>query len=134
MRYRSRVSGPLLDRIDLHVEVPSLPQGELDGGGRGESSAVVRARVAAAHAAQLARQGVSNAQLAGGDLERFAKPDEGGRRLLRDAGARLALSARGHHRVLRVARTLADLDGDASLRLPHVAEALQYRRAQGANR
>ena len=134
MRYRSRVSGPLLDRIDLHVEVPSLPQADLEVATPGESSGVVRARVAKAHATQLERQGVANAQLAGGDLERHARPDEGGRKLLRDAGTRLALSARGHHRVLRVARTIADLEGDASLRSLHVAEALQYRRAAGPTR
>ena len=126
--YRSRISGPLLDRIDLHVEVPALREGDLDEAPAGEPSRAVRERVAAARERQLRRQGCANAALVGGALERECEPDAPGRQLLRTASTRLALSARAFHRVLRVARTIADLEAAPGIRASHVAEALQYRR------
>jgi len=129
LRYRGRLSGPLLDRIDLHVEVPALREGDLDEAPPGEPSSGVRSRVAAARERQLQRQGCSNALLAGGDLERECAPDAAGRTLLRHAAARLALSARAFHRVLRVARTIADLAGRPRLGAGEVAEAIAYQHA-----
>jgi magnesium chelatase family protein len=126
-RYRSRISGPLLDRIDLHVEVPALKPGELTGASRSEGSSAVRERVARARTRQLERQGMANARLAGGDIEARARPDVDAARMLRDATSSLALSARAHHRVLKVARTVADLEECARVGEQHVAEALRYR-------
>lgn len=130
-RYRSRVSGPLLDRIDLHVEVPALSLAELRSP-PGEGTATVAARVATARERQLARFGRDsrapvNAALEPAALERHAEPDGAGRRLLDAAFERLGLSARAVHRVLKVARTIADLAGSERVRAPHVAEAIQYR-------
>jgi magnesium chelatase family protein len=127
-RYRGRLSGPLLDRIDLHIEVPALPDSELIQEGSGEDSAAVRARVARARDIQILRQAKPNAHLAGKEIERHCQADTAALALLKQAIARLNLSARGYHRVLRVARTLADLAGEASLHAGHVAEAIQYRR------
>jgi magnesium chelatase family protein len=127
--YQGRVSGPLLDRIDLHVEVAALPYAEITGP-PGEGSAAVSARVAAARRRQLTRgAGASscNADLGGAQLRTVAAPDGGGRRLLETAMERLGLTGRGHDRVLRVARTLADLEGAEYLSAAHVAEALQFR-------
>jgi magnesium chelatase family protein len=126
-RYRSRISGPLLDRIDLHVDVPALAAGDLASAAPGERSSHVRTRVTRARARALARQGAANARLSGGEVEARARPDAESSQLLRDAGARMALSARAHHRVLKVARTIADLDGSARVRPDHLAEALRYR-------
>ncbi len=134
--YQSRISGPLFDRIDLHVDVPAVSPADLSLPPPAEGSAEIAARVAAARAAQTARfaalpeerRPATNAELDGEALERLAAPDAAGRALLTEAADRMRLSARGYHRVLRVARTLADLDGaDAVVRL-HVAEALSYRR------
>lgn len=127
-RYRGRLSGPLLDRIDLQVEVPAPLQHELASPGPGESSATVAVRTAAARRRQIARQGCANAQLAGQALEAHGRPDEAGAALLRQAATRLGLSARGHHRLLRVARTIADLAGEEAVAAAHVAEAIQLRR------
>jgi len=134
-RYRSRVSGPLLDRIDLGIEVPAVAAEALAVGqsvGRdeaaGESSAEVRALVAAARNRQLARQGKPNARLAPREVEAHCVPDAAGAALLAQAMARLSLSARAYHRILKVARTIADLDGAAAIRAPHVDEAVGYRR------
>lgn len=130
-RYRSRVSGPLLDRIDLRVEVPSLPMEALAGREAGESTAHVRRRVAAARARQR-RRGQVNGEMGVAALRRWAEPEPHGLRLLREAVERLALSPRGYHRILRVARTIADLEEEDRVRGPHVAEAICYRGGGGA--
>lgn len=127
-RYRSRLSGPFLDRIDVLVEVPVLEHDELFGGAVAESSAAVRERVEQARARQLARQQVLNARLGVRALERHCQPDEGGAKLLAQAMDRLELSARACHRILRVARTIADLAAQPQPAAAHVAEAIQYRR------
>jgi magnesium chelatase family protein len=133
-RYQARLSGPLLDRIDLQIEVPAVSAADLSLPPAREGSREVRARVAAARDLQAARvaglgdvRATCNAQLDGAALEAVAAPDPAGLRLLRDAADALAMSARGYHRVLRVARTLADLDGEEDVRRIHVAEALSYR-------
>ncbi len=127
LRYKSRISGPLLDRIDLHVEVPALHPDDLAHGARGEPSSAVRERVERARRVQLKRQGAPNARLAGREIEERAAIDGEGRALLRDAVSRLGLSARAHHRVLKVARTIADLQQRPEVRSQDVAEALRYR-------
>jgi magnesium chelatase family protein len=129
--YRARVSGPLLDRIDLHVDVPALPYEEM-AGPPGEASAAIAARVREARARQAARAGdsgvLSNADLDGARVRLHAQPDAEGARLLASAMSRFGLTGRGHDRLLRVARTLADLEGAPLLAGRHVAEALQFRR------
>ncbi|HEY2066287.1 MAG TPA: YifB family Mg chelatase-like AAA ATPase [Gemmatimonadaceae bacterium] len=130
LKYRSRLSGPLADRIDMHVTVPSLPLSELTLRERGERSTVIRARVECARAAQRARygrDGACNARAPGLWLERHGGLDRDARQLLVAGAGRLQLSARAFHRVLRVARTVADLDGETAVRAPHVAEAMGYR-------
>jgi magnesium chelatase family protein len=130
-RYRSKLSGPLLDRIDLLIEVPAVTETELTTRGEGESSAVVRERVTAARERQLARQGKPNALLTPDEVDQHCLPDCAGAALLKQAMTRLDLSARAYHRILKVARTIADLTGDFIIRGPHVAEAIQYRRGFG---
>jgi magnesium chelatase family protein len=125
--YRARLSGPLLDRIDLHVDVPALPYRSLVDDARGEPSADVRTRVVAARARQRARGPRSNARLSAAELRAFAPLDAAGHRLLEAAVARFGLSARALTRVRRVARTLADLEGAGPVGAAHVGEALQYR-------
>ncbi|HZM34555.1 MAG TPA: YifB family Mg chelatase-like AAA ATPase [Burkholderiales bacterium] len=127
-RYRGRISGPLADRIDLKLEVPAPREAELLGPQSGEPSAAIRARVERARGTQLARQGQPNALLEPGAIDRHCTTDREGDRLLRHALARLLLSARAYHRVLRVARTIADLANAATLGAEHIAEAIQYRR------
>ena len=127
-RYRSRLSGPLLDRIDLQIEVPALPAEALQSAADGESSATVRARVVAARARQETRQGKPNARLTSKEIDRHCAPDAAGAALLKQALARLNLSARAYHRVLRVARSIADLAGSTAIAPQHIAEAVQYRR------
>jgi len=134
--YQSRISGPMLDRIDLQVEVPPVTAADLALAPPAEGTAEAAARVAAARAAQAARadelgEGVEalNARLEGGPLERFATPDDAGRALLSRAAEAAGLTARGWTRTLRLARTIADLDGSTGVRRIHVAEALIYRRA-----
>lgn len=126
-RYRNRLSGPLLDRIDLCVEVPALSPADLAQSSPGESSASVRARVAAATHLALQRQGCINAQLDGKALETHATPDAAGQNLLSQAAARLGLSARAYHRLLRLARSIADLSGVEQVKAAHIAEAIQFR-------
>ena len=127
-RYRGKLSGPLLDRIDLQLEVPALAAEELQAAPRSEPSAVVRARVIAARGRQQARQGKPNARLTPREVETHCTPDVEGAALLRQAMTRLGLSARAYHRVLRVARSIADLAGNPAVTSAHVAEAVQYRR------
>lgn len=131
-RYRGRLSGPLLDRIDLALDVPGLSAAELQSAPSGEASAVVRQRVVAARERQTARQGCSNARLEGKDLEYHCQPDAAAAKLLQQAIARLDLSPRAYHRVLRVARSVADLAGAGLIAAAHVAEALHYRRGDGS--
>lgn len=126
--YQMRVSGPLLDRIDLHVQVDPVSAADLALPPPAEGSAEVAARVAQARAVQAARGVRSNAELEGEALESHASPDEAGRALLLQASTALRLSARSYTRVLRVARTIADLAGSEQVRRLHVAEALSYRR------
>ena len=127
-RYRQRISGPLLDRIDLQVEVPALPADDLQNATGGEPSALVAARVSAARERQLARQGRPNAQLTTREIDQHCQPDAAGAALLKQALTRLDLSARAYHRVLRVARSIADLAGSVAIAPNHIAEAVQYRR------
>jgi magnesium chelatase family protein len=127
-RYRGKLSGPFLDRLDMLIEVPGLPAEALLGKAEGESSASVRQRVVAARARQLARQNKANAHLATAEVDACCTPDDAGSRLLKQASASLDLSARAWHRILRVARTIADLAGSETIGAAHVAEAVQYRR------
>ncbi len=127
-RYRSRVSGPLLDRIDLKLEVPRVAQAELRAAEPGESSADVRARVIAARDRQLARAGRPNAAMSNREADRSCILDARSRTLIDRAIERLGLSARAYHRVLRVARTIADLAGSERLLAEHVSESILYRR------
>src|SRR5437867_3839693 len=131
-RYRARGSGPLLDRIDLHVEVPRVPVAALaDDAPPEEPSAAVRARVEAARARQRARLGPraipQNAHIPGREVRRLCRIGPAGRRLLEAASERLGLSARAYTRILRVARTIADLAGEDEITTSHLAEAIQYR-------
>lgn len=130
-RYRKRISGPLLDRIDLHIEVPRVPYEKLSRTTPGEASAVIRARVEAARERQRARLAgtgaLCNADMGPAEVRRFCTLGREGQELMRAAMRQMQLSARGYHRVLKVARTIADLEGSADIRTPHLAEALQYR-------
>ncbi len=134
--YQSRISGPMFDRIDLHVDVPAVRASDLSLPPPAEGSAAVAARVAAARARQTARFGRlpadvrvrTNAEADGVLLDQISAPDAEGKRLMVNAADRLHLSARGYHRVLRVARTLADPDASDNVRRIHIAEVLSYRR------
>lgn len=133
-RYRGRISGPLLDRIDLHVEVPRLPPRELRPDAvAGESSAQVRARVEKARIRQIARSGRLNAQLGQADTLQLCRLSDPDQELLERAIDRLRLSARSMQRILRVARTIADLADAPDIDTPHLTEALGYRRMDRAD-
>jgi magnesium chelatase family protein len=131
-KYLSRVSGPLLDRIDLHVEVPAVRYRELTDQRSGEPSSAVRQRVARAREIQRERfagkpEMHANAHMGARDLREFCRVGEGSDALLRTAITRLGLSARAYHRVLKIARTLADLEGVEEIGTAHISEAIQYR-------
>ena len=128
-RYQGKLSGPLVDRIDLHIEVPALPSDELLLGSPGESTESIRARCTAARDRAMARQGKSNQALQGKEIDDFVLLDPAATKFLNVAAARLGWSARSTHRALKVARTIADLAGARSTQVTHVAEAMQYRRA-----
>jgi len=127
-RYRGKISGPLIDRIDIHLEVPAVPQEDLLKHTAGEATGAVRARVAAAHRVQIDRQGKANSNLATREIDKWCSPDAAAEGLLRQAIAKLNLSARAYHRVLKLARTIADLAGSEAIAVAHVAEAIQYRK------
>jgi magnesium chelatase family protein len=128
-RYLSRLSGPLVDRVDLHVEVPAVPFEQLAGARQGATTEALRERVVAARRCAAARQGADrpNSALRSRELDEFAAIDAASRSLLGEAMQQFGLSARAYDKIRRVARTIADLDGSASPRLEHVAEAVSYR-------
>jgi magnesium chelatase family protein len=127
-RYRGKISGPLLDRIDLQITVPALREDELSEAASGEASVIIRKRVELARQIQLARQGKSNAQLEPAEVDLYCTPDKAGSALLKQAVTQLDLSARAYHRILKVARTIADLSSATGVATTHIAEAVQYRR------
>jgi magnesium chelatase family protein len=128
-RYQDKISGPLLDRIDMQIPVAALPQDELLRQSDGEASDAIAARVAQAFALQQERQGKANYALSSAEIDEYCRPDAAADQLLRVAMARLQWSARAYHRVLKVARTIADLCAEKTIGQAHVAEAVQYRRA-----
>ena len=129
LRYQSRISGPLLDRIDMQLEVAAMAPADLMAAPDGASSATIAARVALASLRQLERQGKNNQQLTPLEIDQHCRLNRSGETLLRNAMLRLHWSARAYYRVLRLARTIADLSGDVAIQPGHVAEAIQYRRA-----
>ena len=126
-RYQDKLSGPLLDRIDLHITVPALPISDLQNAQAGERSEQVRERVSAAHTRQLTRQHKVNNELSPSEIDDYVPLGNSEKQLLQLAQQRLNLSARGYHRVLRVARTIADLDASEGVTSSHLSEALSYR-------
>ena len=130
-RYRSRISGPLLDRIDLHIEVPAVKYRDLADRADSESSATIAARVEACRNLQLERfKGTKihcNAHMAPRHIRKYCELDAAGNRMLELVTDRLGLSARSYTRILKVARTIADLDGSENIKEQHLAEAIQYR-------
>jgi len=128
-RYQDRISGPLLDRIDMRVEVPALSEEELTGLPDGEPTRYIAERVARAYETALKRQGKPNDDLQSTEVERISHPAGPVKQLLHAASSRLGWSARAYHRVLKVARTIADLAGAEELATEHVGEAIQYRRS-----
>jgi magnesium chelatase family protein len=128
LRYQDRISGPLLDRIDMHIEVAAMSPEAMSAPADGETTGTIAARAAHAYGLQLARQGKANQGLSTREIDRHCRPDAAGDRTLRSAMARMHWSARAYHRVLKVARTIADLAGSPCVQADHVAEAVQYRR------
>jgi magnesium chelatase family protein len=130
-RYMGRISGPLLDRIDLHIEVPAVPFQELSANADGTSSAQMREQVNRARAIQRQRFGAEshklNAQMSSRQMRKHCILDNAGREMLKQAMEELGLSARAHDRILRVARTIADLEGIPNIQQAHVVEAISYR-------
>lgn len=129
LRYQGKLSGPLLDRIDLHIEVPAVRPDDLLSAPHGEASAAVQQRVVAARQRAQARQGCANQALHGQQIDDHAAMDTPTRQFLQQAASRLGWSARSTHRTLKIARTVADLAGADQLSVAHLAEAIQYRRA-----
>lgn len=127
-RYQAKLSGPLLDRIDLHIEVPALPLADLLGAPAGEGSAAIAQRVAQARQRSVARQGGTNQSLQGQAIDTHVLLEPAAAQFLQTAAGRLGWSARATHRTLKVARTIADLAGVQNTQTAHVAEAMQYRR------
>lgn len=132
--YQARISGPLMDRIDLRIDVPAVSATDLIRPGRSEASAAIAERVGRARALQRERSaslglraGTTNAHVNNTVIEEIARPDQAGASLLQDASEKLGFSARAYHRVLKVARTLADLDGAETVGRIHLAEAISYR-------
>jgi magnesium chelatase family protein len=128
-RYQGKISGPLLDRIDMQIQVGALPHDELVKQSAGESSTQIQARVERAFATQLARQGKANNVLNTNEIDQFCAPDDAGKQLLHNAMNKLSWSARSYHRVLKVARSIADLEQSEQVQRSHIAEAISYRRA-----
>jgi magnesium chelatase family protein len=133
-KYQKRISGPLLDRIDIHIEVPRVDYEKLSGDRVGEPSECIRARVQTARNLQLKRFSqngpmdiVCNADMRIGEIRKFCKLQDDGQSLMRAAMTQLNLSARAYHRILKLARTIADLAGCEEIQSVHLAEALQYR-------
>ena len=131
-RYLTKISGPLLDRIDIHVEVPAIKFKELSSDRKGESSAIIRERVQLARGVQLERfenekDLFSNADMQPAEIRTYCKIDESSQELLKTAINRFGLSARAYDRILKVSRTIADLDNKKSILTAHISEAIQYR-------
>ncbi len=129
-RYKGKISGPLLDRIDLHIEVAALKEDELTKVADAEASETIRARVENARDVQLQRQGKANFALGSAEIDTYCQLDAAGLALLKTAISRLNLSARAYHRILKVARSIADLAGEVEIKPAHLAEAVQYRRGE----
>lgn len=133
LRYQDRISGPLLDRIDMQIVVPAVEPDVLSAAADGEASMLIATRVARAYQRQLERQHKSNQRMSTRDIDRHCKLERDGERVLRESMFKMHWSARAYHRVLKLARTIADLDGSERILEPHVKEAVQYRRGLQAD-